>query len=413
MPPNLDQATKSKKGLLRYLRWRDLIVIALGVALGFWINAQYFKFKEPTDYQKWQARPKLDSEASVLSKQNSSRGINPCLFIVPPGAVDQPVASGSIGECLLLVPDGRKLDVFEVSLWWGTFFAIKTDLYVPDTISLAFTRTSNSDYYSGQYHNYFRHVYEPFLIGDRNPYTYLRCFFPDGINLTYQRISPGTGFVDAVYEDASPFPLFQGSRFAWNGWGWDLALPDGMTYLFPEAYNAKRLQQGSLVGIFDGNGNEVRLTRKRNGDLAEITSPNGSRINFSYTKELMSRAADSFGNSVDYAYDERRCLRKVTDSHGETMEYQYNLFSHVVRIVGSNGSVILENSYDPHDRENKVVQLSLQDGRTYTIHYAFEKQGGRGHVDVADPSGEVTRVNLEPKPDKEKSYYSLERLSHF
>jgi YD repeat-containing protein len=312
----------------------------------------------------------------------------------------------------LLVPDGRKLDIFEVSLWWGAFFAIKTDLYVPDTIPLAFTRTSTSDYFSGQYHNYLRHVYEPFLTGDRNPYTYLRCFFADGTNLTYQRVSPGTGFVDAVYEDASPFPLFQGSRFAWNGWGWDLALPDGMTYLFPEAYNATRLQQGSLAGVFDGNGNEVRLTRQENGDLTEITSPNGSRINFSYAQGLMSRAADSLGNSVDYAYDERHRLGKVTDSHGEATEYEYNVFSHIVRVLASNGSVILENTCSPHDRDNKVVQLSLQGGETYSIQYAFAKQGGRGHVDVTNPSGEVTRVNLEPEPDNGKSYYNLEKLSH-
>ena len=62
---------------------------------------------------------------------------------------------------------------------------------------------------------------------------------------------------------------------------------------------------------------------------------------------------------MDYAYDERRRLRKVTNSHGEAKEYEYNVFSHVVRIGGSNGSVILENVYNPHDRDNKVVQLTV------------------------------------------------------
>lgn len=294
----------------------------------------------------------------------------------------------------------------------GNFFHIKTDISVPGSIPLAFTRTSSSDSISAQNHNYFRHVYEPYLVGDRNPYTYLSCFFPDGINVTYQRISPGKGFVDAVYEAASPFPMFQGSRFAWNGWGWDLALPSGMTYLFPEAYNATRLQQGSLVGIFDSNGNEVQLKRKRNGDLAEVTSPNGGRINFFYQKGLISRAADSLGNAATYTYDEHRNLKRVINSYGESEEYEYNQFHHVVRILDSRGSVILENIYDSHDRENKVVQLALSDTGTYRINYILEEQAGRGYVEITDPKGEVTRVNLEPNPGENRDYYTVDPRGH-
>src|SRR5713101_8469210 len=176
MPPSFDEATKSKKGLLRYLRWRDLIVVALGVALGLWVNAQYFKFKEPTDYQKWQARPRLDEQSA--GRRPGQTGPDPCLFIVPPGAVDQHVISGSVGDCLMLVPDGKTLDIFEVNLWWGDFFHVKTDLSVPDTMSLAFTRTYNaSDAWASRIHTYFRHVYDPFLYGSPRPYTYMRWYY--------------------------------------------------------------------------------------------------------------------------------------------------------------------------------------------------------------------------------------------
>jgi len=407
-PEKVDETKEAPKTFLLHLKWRDLVVVVIGLALGLWLNAHYFKFKEPSDYQKWVARPKL----GPVAEQDASRRVNPCLFIVPPGARNQPVVSGSVGECLILVPDGKILDIFEVSLWWGNFVHIKTDLFVPDRIPLAFTRTSTTDYMSTRNRTYLRHVYEPYLVGDRNPYTYLRCFLPDGINLTYQRISPGKGFVDAVYEDASPFPIFQGSRFAWNGWGWDLALRSGMTYLFPEAYTATRPQQGSLVGIFDGNGNEVQLKRKGNGDLAEITSPGGGRINFFYDKGLISRVADSLGNSAAYIYDERHNLKRAINSNGESEQYEYNLFRHVVRILDSKGSMILENIYDPHDRENKVVHLALRDGGTYRIDYAFEKQGGRGYVEITDSKGEVTRINLEPEPGENRDYYSVEASGH-
>ena len=411
MPPNLDGATKPKKGLVRYLRWRDLLVVVLGVMLGLSINTYYAHrlkaLTSLTDYQKWQARPKLDHP---IARAPGQTGPDPCLFIVPPDTANQRIVSGSVGDCMMLVPDGEIVNVFEVALWWGDFFHVKTDLSVPDTMSLAFTRTYNaSDAWASRIHSYFRHVYEPFLTGDRNPYTYLRCVLPDGVNLTYQRISQGTGFVDAVYEDASPFLLFQGSRFAWNGWGWDLALPNGMTYLFPEAYNAKRLQQTSLVGIFDSHGNEIRLKRKSNGDLTEIKSPNGQWIRISYSRGQVSRVTDSFGAEVNYTYDERYRLKAVTDSRGQATEYAYDSLMRVVRVTGPDGVDLIENTYDPHARAGKAVELKLSNGSMYKLTYHFADEAGSDFVNIFDPHGEVTHVTLNKRPGKDEPYYSVEK----
>jgi hypothetical protein len=74
MPPNSDEATKPKKGLLKYLRWRDLIVVVLGITLGLSINTYYAHrlkaLTSLTDYQKWQARPKLDHPRSACAFPN-------------------------------------------------------------------------------------------------------------------------------------------------------------------------------------------------------------------------------------------------------------------------------------------------------------------------------------------------------
>ena len=410
MPPSFDEATKSKKGLLRYLRWRDLIVVALGVALGLWVNAQYFKFKEPTDYQKWQARPRLDEQ--LAARRPGQTGPDPCLFIVPPGAVDQHVISGSVGDCLMLVPDGKTLDIFEVNLWWGDFFHVKTDLSVPDTMSLAFTRTYNaSDAWASRIHTYFRHVYDPFLYGSRRPYTYMRWVLPDGVHLYYSRISAGTSFADAVYEEDYPFPVFEGSRIAWNGDGWDLSLANGATYLSPEAYYAKRPQQGSLVGIFDKNGNEVRLKRKSNGDLTEIKSPNGQWIRVSYSRGQISRLTDSLGAEVNYTYDERYRLKTVTDSRGQATEYAYDSLMRVVRVTGPDGVNLIENRYDPHAKAGKAVELKLSTGSIYKLAYHFADGAGSGFVDISDPHGEVTHVTLNNRPGKDEPYYRVEKLA--
>lgn len=217
-------AKKRKNGFFRYLRWRDLLVVALGVTLGLSINTYYAHrlkaLTSLTDYQKWRARPKLRERAASMSQPKPGQnGLPPCLFIVPSSAVDPPVTSGSVGDCLLLVPDGRKLDLFEVAPGGGLVH-VKTDLYVPDTIPLAFTRTVIPlDDWAGRNRISLPHVYDPYLTGNRFPYTYLDWRLPDGQSIHYERVSPGTGFADAVYEHARLDSVFAGSRVNWNGWG--------------------------------------------------------------------------------------------------------------------------------------------------------------------------------------------------
>ncbi len=404
----LDAPPKTKKALLRYLRWRDVLFLAAGIALGLSVKHYYSSLL--SDIQKWKARPKLSPHVVATSQEKPKQnGPLPCLFIVPPTAVDQPIASGTIADCLMLVPDGRRWDLFEVVLLSGSFIPIKTDLYVPDVIPLAFTRTYRPLHdWSKRFQVYVPHVYDPFLFGDRNPYTYLTCLLPDGNVVYYRRISPGTGYADAVYEEALPLPVFEGSRVAWNGNGWGLSLADGTTYLSPEAYYATRPQQGSLVGIFDKEGNEVRLSRESNGNLIEIKSPSGRWIRLRYDEGRISRATDSLGNTVNYTYDLEQHLQRVRNSHGQVTEYIYDYAHRIVRIGDATGRIVLENGYDD---EGRVLDLLLPDGSSYYFKYVFDEKKPTGHVDIIDPKGQVTRVTLDRKSGEDKPHYTVEKLS--
>jgi YD repeat-containing protein len=394
MPPNLDEV-KPQKGLLRYLRWRDLIVVVIGVTIGLSINNYYsrHRFTPPsslTDYQKWQARPRL-SPHTVPSQQPKQvqSGHAPCFFIIPSSEINQPVVSGSVGECLLLVPDGTELDLIEVDLG-GAVFPVKTDLFVGDSFPLAFTRTYfPKDDWSTRNRIFLPHVYDPYLTGNRYPYTYLDWMLPDRQFIHYQRISPGTSFADAVYENPSTGPVFGGSRVAWNGWGWDLAVEDGMTYLSPEAYNATRPQQGSLVGIFDKQGNEVRLSRNSNGDLTEVKSPSGRWIRFQYDQGHLIQAADNSGKKVEYEYDSNDRLRKVKYPSGQSTTYSYDTSDRLVRAEDSVVGTILAVEYVAHYWS--VARVTAGD-RTYDFQYVRDELPNLGHVDITDPQGEVTRV---------------------
>jgi len=394
MPPNLDEATKPKKGLLRYLRWRDLIVVALGVALGLWVNGRFFRFKEPTDYQKWQIRPKLDPGASAISQQNSGRdGLPPCFFMVPPSAVDQPVVSGSVGDCLLLVPDGKNLDLFELSMG-GLFTPVKTDLYVPGALPLAFTRSyaPQDTAWARSYRIFLPHVYDPYLTGSRFPYTYLDWRLPDGWSIRYGRISPGTGYADAIYEHSWPTPVFKGSRIGWNGWGWDLSLEDGTTYLSPEAYNSTRPQQGSLVGIFDKDGNEIRLSRRANGDLAEIKAADGRWIRLGYDKKgRTTKVEGSSGDAVQYDYDSDDRLELVRHSSGQTEKYRYDSSNRIVRVDDFPAGTNVEIKYGSDGAIERITGIE----GTFNFQYHRDKLPNSGHVDIIDSRRRVTRVGIQ------------------
>ncbi len=411
MPSDLDEATKPQKGLLRYLRWRDLIVVVLGVTFGLSINTYYahHRFKSPTsltDYQKWRARPRLSPHSVPGSQPKQVQsGHTPCFFIVPSSEINQPVISGSVGECLLLVPDGTELDLIEVALG-GVVFPVKTDLFVGDSFPLAFTRTYfPRDDWSARNRIFLPHVYDPYLTGNRYPYTYLDWMLPDRQFIHYQRISPGTGFADAVYENPSPGPVFGGSRVAWNGWGWDLVVEDGMTYLSPEAYNATRPQQGSLVGIFDKEGNEVRLSRNRNGDLTEVKSPSGRWIRFQYDAGHLIQAADSSGRKVEYEYDSNDRLRKVKYPSGQSTTYEYDTSDRIVRAEDSLAGTIVAVEYAAN---HGVIARVTAEGRTYDFRYVRDEIPNSAHVDITDSQGEVTRVK--GQSSEKGDFYSVEKV---
>lgn len=248
-------------GYLKRRGWKDLIFLACVAVLVY----PFRNYLVPlTDHRKWTRRPTLDARADLSSHFPGQDAMPPCFFTVPPKATDPPVLSGSVGDCLQLVPDGRKLDLFET---FGVLFVhVRTDLFVSGAVPLAFTRVlirpTDWDRRNG---NFIPNVYGPFLYGNRFPYTYVEWWLPDRQVIHYGRISRGTGFADAVYEATSTTPGFGGSRAAWNGWGWDMNLVDGTTYLSPEAYNATRAGQGSLVGISTSKAARFGCCEKRMG----------------------------------------------------------------------------------------------------------------------------------------------------
>jgi len=150
------------KGYLRSRGWKDFIFVCLAVTL--WTGIRHY-LSPPSDYAKWKMRVKAAPDLSIAQEPGRS-GLPPCFFIVRPKAVNVPsIDSGSVDDCLSLLPNGHRLDVFEIPLEGG-FLPIKTDLYVPDTIPLAFTRTYVPlTAWSERFQVFLPHVYDPVPYG--------------------------------------------------------------------------------------------------------------------------------------------------------------------------------------------------------------------------------------------------------
>jgi YD repeat-containing protein len=396
------QARQIKKDYWRRRGWKDLIFVAVVGLLWYPLRHDFFP---RTDKGKWEARPRLLIRANVSTAPTfGSDGVDPCFFRVPNKASGQPVASGTFGECLELVPDGRKLDLFEVPIG-EALIHVKTDLWIDGAMPVAFTRvTGQLTDWDKRTHNEIRNVYNLYLYGNRFPFTYVFWVLPDDQEVQYERVSRGTGYANAVYEHSDPRPVFGGSQIAWNGSGYDLDLQSGMTYLSPEAYHAKRPQQGSVVAIFDSEGREVRLLRKSNGDLTEIRSPEGHSMSFSYDDSgRMSEARDDSGRSVRYIYDSADRLSEVRYSDGEITRYEYDGVGRIVSVEDSSETLQLTDKYGA---QGELTEQTLN-GRTCRFRYATKQSQRGGHVTVTGPAGSST--NLEIWPTKTGFRYAIEK----
>ncbi len=367
--------------------WKVLIGLGVLLGMGFALRSLLFK---PGSFSTSELRPEPSPPIAGSSTQEPERsGLPPCFFLQGvPSATKKP----TVGDCLLLVPGQSEVDTFEVNLRTGLFVLAKTDLFLPDTLPIVFTRTFRS---RASWFNVWEipaaHVYDVYPTGSRYPYTYIDLHLPDGQSFHYGRISPGTSYADAIYEHTSTHTLLQGSRIKWNGNGWDLTLKDGTVYLFPKAYYAARPAPAALVGMRDRRGQVLTLTRDRGGNPVKITSPNHQWLELSGASSSITQLRDDQGRVVKYEYDAYGRLSKVIRFDGLTAEYSYDEFNRLLTVKGPRGIVVLRNEYDPNGR---VIKQTQADASSYRFRYVMNEYGNILQTDVIDPRGNVTRLTF-------------------
>lgn len=273
-----------------------------------------------------------------------------------------------------------------VDLGTGLFVQRKTDLAVADILSITLRRTYRpGDNASRAFGIGATHPYEMFLWSVNN-YQEADLILPDGGRIHYMRISPGTGWTDAVYEHTSTPSAYYKSQVSWNGSGWNLRLKDGTIYVFPEF--------APLQSIRDRYGNQITITRSggSSGNITQITSPNGRWMQFAYdSSNRITQSKDNAGRTVNYSYDVGGRLWKVTDPAGGVTEYTYDSANRMLTLKDARGIVFLTNEYDTAGRVTKQTQA---DNSTYQFAYTLGVNGKITQTDVTDPRGNVRRVTF-------------------
>jgi YD repeat-containing protein len=310
-----------------------------------------------------------------------------------PPAVTTVASTATITTCNVGMRTEREYDELEVDLRSGMLIARKTDLFVPDVVPLALTRSYRLwDRHARAFGIGTNHPYDTFPFGSRQPYTYFVVVTGDGSSIRYERISEGTGYADAVYEHAETASPFFRSRVQWNGSGWDLRLADGGVLVFPEAYAAKRSTEAALIGIRDAAQRAVIFDRDRRRNLRKLTSPAGRSIRFEYDiADRIKVATDDQGRSARYDYDPGGRLVTVTDHTGRTLRYHYDR-ADLVGMDGGDAASAIEVRY----RRGRVAELHLPRQRVYRFRFDFADVAAQHATTafVTEPGGATTEVDI-------------------
>ncbi len=375
------ESAARKKNFWRPPLWKWALVLGLLGCAWF-----LFLWKRPAGPVKVELLPFLDSPPLWDGSQ-------PWLMVSPIAGSSPIRFKTSISLVKPTVRHDAPVNDFVVNLRNGNFKLRQTDLFVPDVVPLALTRTYFAwNPYSRAFGVGMNHPYDICPTGTRFPYTYMNLNLEDGYEVYMPRVSKGTGYADAVFRHSLSNSEFYGAMDAWNGNGWTMTFRDGRRIYFPEAYYAKNFAQGAPTEIVDAAGRRVQLKRNRVRDLEEIISPGGHTISLQYdSSDRIVEAHDGAGHTRKYFYNQNGHLDSVTDGERVLYRFEYQLLMRgpendpwlMTAVMDGDWNVLVRNKFV----NGRVSEQVLGDGEVFRFEYDVR---GREvlRTTVTLPSGE-------------------------
>ena len=396
-----NQIKFDRRGVERYLEmrasWRTAIVFVLFLAVLLSVVRLvrlyygHYRAKKLVVEEK----PKGDSTIrNLLGRTDAPSAIRnggfPCISASFGASPSLP----ALGECTAPGQLSGPVDLLEVDLRYGNFVLRQTDLYIDDVFQAPLTRTYNSgDYiHPNRKHAFGMNGNHPFDIaplGTRNPYTYQVLAFEDGDFLFFDRVSPGTGYADAVYQHTETSTRFYKAVTKWNGNGWTTWLTDGTRIEFPESYKSTNMAQGAPTAFGDDRSREMELVRDNNGNLLEVRTPHGRLMRFQYDEQSrIVTAQGDRGQSARYQYNVDGMLTKAALPSGYERHYFYDGVL-MTRVEDENHKVLVQNTFSGRS----LIRQDFGNGQVFSYKYSFGSS--RPYADsvvVTLPDGSRTTI---------------------
>ncbi|MET8579915.1 putative T7SS-secreted protein [Streptomyces collinus] len=292
----------------------------------------------------------------------------------------------------------------------GCVILPQTDLVLPGSLPLVFTRTFESSYRSG------------------------RWFGVSWASTLDQRLEIDAQGVVLVDGDGSiltyPHPAPDVPVLPHHGRRWPLARTfDGFTVTDPESGHVRHFDDaGRLVQVDDRNGGwivydydgdgvptgirhsggyEVRIVVEQ-GRVTSLSLADGTRIlDYGYQEGNLTEVVNSSGMPLRFGYDDRARIVSWTDTNGRRFDYAYDEHDRCVGQSGSEGHVNSRFRYEPgtttvvsglgHVRRYAVDArrhvVSETDANGATTH--FERDRYNRLVSRVDPLGRTTAAEYD------------------
>ncbi len=315
----------------------------------------------------------------------------------------QPKAGQLIRSCADIDDpnEDEGVERFEVDLRLGLLMDKRTDLFLPDTIPIAFQRVTR-DGWRGK---------NPFGISGTDNYDE---YLSSADNITISVVKADSGRIDLVraprwLSDLSLVKYVDTDKSGFYEMRWkptpyehyDLRRFDGTVKAYLPCSGPSVFCY--LTDYRNAQGEELKFERGVGRRLMRLTSPHNSWVQIGYDAAgRIAEATDHRGRTVSYGYDGQNRLTSVTFPTGEVCRYEYDNTQHLLAFSESPDGktaprVLLRNEY----ANGLVVRQTLADGSVYSYSYdatdptkirsatVHSGDGRTFHLDIAYTSSTV------------------------
>ncbi|MFK0044978.1 putative T7SS-secreted protein [Streptomyces sp. NPDC090741] len=311
-----------------------------------------------------------------------------------------------------------------VDLATGRMFLPQTDVVLPGTLPLVFTRRAESGYTAGRWFGpAWSSTVDQHLEIDAEGVVLVT---EDGLVVGYPHPAPGLPVLP-LSASAPHHPLERTPDGDWtltdpatghtrrfgppvdgteNGIAPISQLEDRNGNLIAFEYDAR----GTPLGIAHSGGHHLRF-ETAGGRITALHLGGGPRIlAYGYTDGHLTAITNSSGLPLRLTYDDRARITSWTDTNGSRYEYAYDDLDRCVAEAGEAGHFALTFGYDEVDATTglRVTRMTTADG--HTRRYLFDERCRV--LAETDPLGAVTRYTYDSRGRQTSSTDPLGLTTH-